>query len=112
MEEHRPSCNRYAGTTISLSLPDHSVLLFQFIICFLIKFVFSFFLQKDFILAGGPMHVRGGAAIVPNVIKAVEIARSRRIPIIWVPLYCKFTILSCLNCKLTTMLIPLSNVVI
>lgn len=31
------------------------------------------------------MHVRGGAAIVPNVIKSVEVARSRQIPIIWVP---------------------------
>lgn len=30
------------------------------------------------------MHVKGGAAIVPNVIKAVEVARSRQIPIIWV----------------------------
>ncbi|KAL7152462.1 hypothetical protein ABFS83_04G098700 [Erythranthe nasuta] len=41
-------------------------------------------MQKDFILPGGPMHVRGGEAIVPNVIKAVEVARNRLIPIIWV----------------------------
>lgn len=42
------------------------------------------FFQKDFILPGGPMHVKGGEAIVPNVIKAVEVARGRGIPIIWV----------------------------
>ncbi|KAL0380457.1 UNVERIFIED_CONTAM: putative inactive nicotinamidase [Sesamum angustifolium] len=41
-------------------------------------------MQKDFILPGGPMHVKGGEAIVPNVIKAVEVARSRSIPVIWV----------------------------
>ncbi|KAK4413857.1 putative inactive nicotinamidase [Sesamum alatum] len=39
-------------------------------------------MQKDFIY--GPMHVKGGEAIVPNVIKAVEVARSRSIPVIWV----------------------------
>nr|GLL35164.1 probable inactive nicotinamidase At3g16190 [Ipomoea trifida] len=41
-------------------------------------------LLNDFILPGGPMHVAGGQAIVPNVIKAVEVARNRGIPIIWV----------------------------
>nr|GMD30432.1 probable inactive nicotinamidase At3g16190 isoform X1 [Ipomoea batatas] len=41
-------------------------------------------MQNDFILPGGPMHVGGAQAIVPNVIKAVEIARNRGIPIIWV----------------------------
>ncbi|KAL3511770.1 hypothetical protein ACH5RR_024487 [Cinchona calisaya] len=41
-------------------------------------------MQNDFILPGGPMHVKGGQAIVPNVIKAVEVARGRGIPIIWV----------------------------
>lgn len=41
-------------------------------------------MQNDFILPGGPMHVIGGQDIVPNVIKAVEISRSRGIPIIWV----------------------------
>nr|GMD38745.1 probable inactive nicotinamidase At3g16190 isoform X1 [Ipomoea batatas] len=41
-------------------------------------------MQNDFILPGGPMHVAGGQAIVPNVIKAVEVARNRGIPIIWV----------------------------
>ncbi|XP_071903194.1 probable inactive nicotinamidase At3g16190 isoform X5 [Coffea arabica] len=40
--------------------------------------------QNDFILPGGPMLVKGGQAIVPNVIKAVEVARGRGIPIIWV----------------------------
>ncbi|KAL8139551.1 hypothetical protein V2J09_005572 [Rumex salicifolius] len=34
-------------------------------------------MQNDFILAGGPMFVAGGAAIVPKVAKAVEIARQR-----------------------------------
>ncbi|XP_031090464.1 probable inactive nicotinamidase At3g16190 isoform X1 [Ipomoea triloba] len=41
-------------------------------------------MQNDFILPGGPMHVGGAQAIVPNVIKAVEVARNRGIPIIWV----------------------------
>ncbi|XP_041991554.1 probable inactive nicotinamidase At3g16190 isoform X3 [Salvia splendens] len=41
-------------------------------------------MQKDFIHPGGPVHVIGGAAIVPNVVKAVEQARIRQIPIIWV----------------------------
>ncbi|XP_059303225.1 probable inactive nicotinamidase At3g16190 isoform X1 [Lycium ferocissimum] len=41
-------------------------------------------MQKDFIVAGGPMLVKGGEAIVPNVIKTVEVARNRGIPIIWV----------------------------
>ncbi|KAL6563247.1 hypothetical protein OROHE_005834 [Orobanche hederae] len=41
-------------------------------------------MQKDFILPGKPMQVKGGEAIVPNVIKAVELGRSRKIPIIWV----------------------------
>lgn len=31
-----------------------------------------------------PARVKDGEAIVPNVIKAVEVARSRFIPIIWV----------------------------
>ncbi|KAK4482041.1 hypothetical protein RD792_012964 [Penstemon davidsonii] len=41
-------------------------------------------MQKDFIVSGSPTAVKGGEAIVPNVIKAVHIARSRRIPVIWV----------------------------
>ncbi|XP_055828822.1 probable inactive nicotinamidase At3g16190 [Solanum dulcamara] len=41
-------------------------------------------MQKDFIEAGAPMLVKGGEAIVPNVIKTVEVARNRGIPIIWV----------------------------
>ncbi|KAL3618300.1 hypothetical protein CASFOL_038621 [Castilleja foliolosa] len=41
-------------------------------------------MQKDFILPGAPMNVKGGESVVPNVIKAVEVARSRNIPIIWV----------------------------
>ncbi|KAL2516207.1 putative inactive nicotinamidase [Forsythia ovata] len=41
-------------------------------------------MQNDFILPGGQTHLKGGQDIVPNVIKAVEIARIRGIPIIWV----------------------------
>ncbi|CAN4088963.1 unnamed protein product [Withania somnifera] len=41
-------------------------------------------MQKDFILPGAPMLVNGGEAIVPNVIKTIEIARYRGISIIWV----------------------------
>ncbi|XP_065869248.1 probable inactive nicotinamidase At3g16190 [Euphorbia lathyris] len=41
-------------------------------------------MQNDFILEDGLMRVDGGKAIVPNVIKAVEIARQRRILVIWV----------------------------
>ncbi|XP_073145690.1 probable inactive nicotinamidase At3g16190 [Henckelia pumila] len=41
-------------------------------------------MQNDFIFPGGPMHVKGGEAIVPNVIKAIEVSRSRGIPVIWV----------------------------
>nr|XP_009775692.1 PREDICTED: uncharacterized protein LOC104225565 [Nicotiana sylvestris]XP_016488576.1 PREDICTED: probable inactive nicotinamidase At3g16190 [Nicotiana tabacum] len=39
-------------------------------------------MQKDFIF--GPMQVKGGQAIVPNVIKAVEVARNCGIHIVWV----------------------------
>ncbi|XP_031090463.1 probable inactive nicotinamidase At3g16190 isoform X2 [Ipomoea triloba] len=41
-------------------------------------------MQNDFILPSSPIHLRGGQAIVPNVIKAVEVARKRGIPVIWV----------------------------
>nr|GMD30431.1 probable inactive nicotinamidase At3g16190 isoform X1 [Ipomoea batatas] len=41
-------------------------------------------LLNDFILPSSPIHLRGGQAIVPNVIKAVEVARNRGIPVIWV----------------------------
>ncbi|KAJ6415959.1 hypothetical protein OIU84_004701 [Salix udensis] len=37
-------------------------------------------MQNDFILEDGLMKVNGGKAIVPNVIKAVDIARQRGIP--------------------------------
>ncbi|XVE88867.1 hypothetical protein DITRI_Ditri19aG0103200 [Diplodiscus trichospermus] len=40
--------------------------------------------QNDFILEHGLMRVNGGKAIVPNVIKAVEIARQRGILVVWV----------------------------
>ncbi|XP_015169913.1 probable inactive nicotinamidase At3g16190 [Solanum tuberosum] len=39
-------------------------------------------MQKDFI--GGPVKVKGGEAIVPNVIKAVQVARKCGIHIVWV----------------------------
>ncbi|XP_054779569.1 probable inactive nicotinamidase At3g16190 isoform X2 [Prosopis cineraria] len=41
-------------------------------------------MQRDFIEDGGPMVVKGGKAVVPNVIKAVEVARQRGILIVWV----------------------------
>lgn len=40
-------------------------------------------LQKDFI-ERGPVLLKGGKDIVPNVIKAVEVARERGILIVWV----------------------------
>ncbi|KAM3301975.1 hypothetical protein P3S67_016477 [Capsicum chacoense] len=39
-------------------------------------------MQKDFI--SGPVKVEGGQAIVPNVIKAVDVARNCGIHIVWV----------------------------
>lgn len=52
-------------------------------------------MQKDFILPDGPLLVDGGAAIIPNVIKAVEVARERGMLVVWVLinflfLYCIF----------------------
>ncbi|KAK8503388.1 hypothetical protein V6N13_016598 [Hibiscus sabdariffa] len=41
-------------------------------------------LLNDFILEDRPARVNGGKAIVPNVIKAVEIARDRGILVVWV----------------------------
>lgn len=41
-------------------------------------------MQKDFILPDGLLRVDGGLGIVPNVIKAVDIARQRGILVIWV----------------------------
>ncbi|XP_050160923.1 probable inactive nicotinamidase At3g16190 isoform X2 [Malus sylvestris] len=41
-------------------------------------------MQHDFIDVDGPMLVNGGKAIVPNVIKAVQIARQRGIQVVWV----------------------------
>ncbi|KAF9685185.1 hypothetical protein SADUNF_Sadunf03G0028100 [Salix dunnii] len=40
-------------------------------------------MQNDFILEDGLMKVNGGKAIVPNVIKAVDIARQRGILVVW-----------------------------
>ncbi|XP_057797236.1 probable inactive nicotinamidase At3g16190 [Salvia miltiorrhiza] len=41
-------------------------------------------MQRGLILPYSRASVKGGEAIVPNVIKAVQVARSRQIPIIWV----------------------------
>ncbi|GER45003.1 peroxyureidoacrylate/ ureidoacrylateamidohydrolase RutB [Striga asiatica] len=41
-------------------------------------------MQKDFISPASPVHLKSGESIVPNVIKAVELARNRDIPVIWV----------------------------
>lgn len=41
-------------------------------------------MQNDFIFPGSPMHVAGGEAIVPNVIRAVSVARKRGFLVIWV----------------------------
>lgn len=41
-------------------------------------------MQNDFILPGSLLLVKGGLAITPNVIKAVEVARQRGMLIIWV----------------------------
>lgn len=49
--------------------------------------------QNDFILEDGLMRVNGGEAIVPNVIKAVEIARHRGVLVVWVIFFCFLLIL-------------------
>ncbi|XP_010545692.1 PREDICTED: probable inactive nicotinamidase At3g16190 [Tarenaya hassleriana] len=41
-------------------------------------------MQKDFIREGSVMQVKGGKAIVPNVIRTVELARRRGVLVIWV----------------------------
>ncbi|KAL5072523.1 hypothetical protein RYX36_011507 [Vicia faba] len=41
-------------------------------------------MQKDFIDEESPVRIKGGKYIVPNVIKAVEVARQRGILIVWV----------------------------
>ncbi|XP_030526517.1 probable inactive nicotinamidase At3g16190 isoform X2 [Rhodamnia argentea] len=41
-------------------------------------------MQKDFIEEGSVMWVKGGKAVVPNVIEAVEFARRRGILVVWV----------------------------
>ncbi|KAL9262245.1 putative inactive nicotinamidase [Drosera capensis] len=41
-------------------------------------------MQKDFVLPGAVLQVKGGEAIVPNVIKAVDVARRRGMLIVWV----------------------------
>ncbi|XP_022777179.1 probable inactive nicotinamidase At3g16190 isoform X2 [Durio zibethinus] len=41
-------------------------------------------MQNDFVLEDGLMRVNGGKAIVPNVIRTVEIARQRGILVVWV----------------------------
>lgn len=46
--------------------------------------ILSVIRQKDFIEDEGLMRVDGGKAIVPNVVKAVQVARQRGIFVIWV----------------------------
>jgi len=41
-------------------------------------------LQKDFIEDWSPVALKAGKDIVPNVVKAVEIARERGMLIVWV----------------------------
>ncbi|KAM7252890.1 hypothetical protein ACFE04_003973 [Oxalis oulophora] len=41
-------------------------------------------MQNDFIVKDAPMIVNGGKEIVPNVIKAVQVARQRGILVVWV----------------------------
>ncbi|KAJ0962591.1 hypothetical protein J5N97_027713 [Dioscorea zingiberensis] len=41
-------------------------------------------MQNDFILPGGPMHLPGSQVIIPNVSRAVSVARERGIFVIWV----------------------------
>lgn len=41
-------------------------------------------MQNDFILPGGPMHVAGGASIVPAVKESVALAREKGALIVWV----------------------------
>ncbi|KAH9618547.1 hypothetical protein KSS87_006547 [Heliosperma pusillum] len=41
-------------------------------------------MQKDFILPGSQLLVDGGAAIIPNVIHAVQTARQRGMLIVWI----------------------------
>lgn len=49
------------------------------------RFFFPFvFGQKDLIEEGSVMCVKGGKAIVPNVMEAVELARRRGILVVWV----------------------------
>nr|GEV04929.1 probable inactive nicotinamidase At3g16190 isoform X1 [Tanacetum cinerariifolium] len=41
-------------------------------------------MQNDFVLPDGSMRVDGGLAIVPNVIKAVDVARQHGFLLVWV----------------------------
>jgi nicotinamidase-related amidase len=41
-------------------------------------------MQNDFVLAGGPLHVVGGAAVVADVKKAVEACRAYGAHVVWV----------------------------
>lgn len=41
-------------------------------------------MQNDFVLPGGPLYVKGGAAIVPAVKQAVSFAREKGALIVWV----------------------------
>ncbi|KAL7600896.1 uncharacterized protein LOC111910286 [Lactuca sativa] len=41
-------------------------------------------MQNDFVLEDAPLRVDGGLAIVPNVVKAVEVARQQGFLVVWV----------------------------
>lgn len=41
-------------------------------------------MQNDFILPGGPMFVKGGAAVVPAIKQAIQYAREKGALIVWV----------------------------
>lgn len=40
--------------------------------------------QNDFVAPGGPLHVAGGAAVVAEVKKAVEVSRAKGAHVVWV----------------------------
>lgn len=47
-------------------------------------------LQNDFLSPEASLFVAGGPAVVPAVVKAVEIARAKGALVVWVPLLTHF----------------------
>lgn len=41
-------------------------------------------MQNDFLLSDAPMCVKGGLAVLPGVVKAVDVARKKGVHVIWV----------------------------